>query len=87
MSSRSEIRVIDLSFAAGLLVGAAIGTVLGLIYAPKAGTETREDIRRKSRELREGTADAVSKLREAGGRVIRRGRETADDPDNSGMES
>jgi gas vesicle protein len=63
-----------MSFAAGILVGAAVGAVLGILYAPKAGSETREDLRRKGRELREDTADAVTRLREAGGRVVRRAR-------------
>ena len=35
----------------GLIVGgAAIGAALGLLYAPKAGVETRRDIRRYARK-------------------------------------
>jgi gas vesicle protein len=39
------------SFISGLLVGAAIGGVLALLYAPKSGKETREQVKRKFEEL------------------------------------
>jgi gas vesicle protein len=35
----------------GLFVGGLIGMVLGLIFAPRSGKETREDIIRKADEL------------------------------------
>jgi gas vesicle protein len=31
----------------GLFIGGLIGVVLGILYAPKSGKETREDIARK----------------------------------------
>jgi gas vesicle protein len=39
------------SFLTGLLTGAAIGGALALLYAPKSGKETREQIKRKFEEL------------------------------------
>jgi len=36
---------------AGLVVGSLIGTVIGVLYAPKSGKETREEISRKADEL------------------------------------
>lgn len=37
----------------GLVVGGLIGTALGILYAPKRGEETREDITKSIHELRE----------------------------------
>lgn len=35
----------------GLLVGGLIGIALGILFAPKSGKETREDLTRKADEL------------------------------------
>jgi gas vesicle protein len=35
----------------GLLIGGFIGVVLGILYAPKSGKETREDIARTTEDL------------------------------------
>jgi gas vesicle protein len=35
----------------GLVVGALAGLVLGILYAPKSGRETREDIIKSTEEL------------------------------------
>jgi gas vesicle protein len=35
---------------AGLLIGGLIGSALGILFAPKSGKETREDIARKANE-------------------------------------
>jgi gas vesicle protein len=37
----------------GLLVGGLIGAVLGILYAPRSGRETREDILNSTEELLE----------------------------------
>jgi gas vesicle protein len=38
-------------FIAGILVGGMIGAVIGILYAPKSGKETRDEIGRKADEL------------------------------------
>ncbi len=38
-------------FLKGLLIGGVIGAVVGILYAPKSGKETREEIGRKAEEL------------------------------------
>jgi len=38
--------------ALGAVIGAAAGLVAGILTAPKSGRETREDIKKKARELK-----------------------------------
>jgi gas vesicle protein len=38
-------------FMAGLIVGGLLGAVIGILYAPKSGRETREEIGQKTDEL------------------------------------
>jgi gas vesicle protein len=56
----------------GLLAGALIGSVAGLLFAPKTGKETRETMSDRANEWRDRAGDYVGNLRER----IRRGRET-----------
>lgn len=46
-------------FFKGFLFGGAVGAILALLYAPKSGKETRDEIRKRSLELRD---DAEAKL-------------------------
>jgi gas vesicle protein len=39
------------NYFGGLLVGGLIGAAIGILYAPKSGKETREEIGRKAEEL------------------------------------
>jgi len=38
-------------FLKGLLIGGLAGAILGILYAPKSGRETREEIGRKTEDL------------------------------------
>ena len=49
----------DLSFFKGFLWGGIAGAIAALLFAPKSGKEMREDIRKRSMELRD---DAVARL-------------------------
>ncbi len=42
-----------LGFVQGFLLGGLIGAGVALLYAPQSGKETREDLRRKSREFKD----------------------------------
>lgn len=38
-------------FVLGTLLGAALGAVAGILYAPKSGKETRKDLGDKAKEI------------------------------------
>jgi len=48
---------------AGVGLGAIIGAAAGLLFAPKAGTELREDLTGKLKELKGKTEDWISEQR------------------------
>jgi len=45
---------------AGVGLGAIIGAAAGLLFAPKAGTELREDLSERFKELKDKTEDWMS---------------------------
>ncbi|MBN1767023.1 MAG: YtxH domain-containing protein [Prolixibacteraceae bacterium] len=53
-------------FLTGLLVGAAAGAALGLLYAPQSGKETRKQIGQKIKEMEAELAKLRDKLKEKG---------------------
>lgn len=48
----------------GLLAGAAIGSLLGVLFAPEKGTETRKKLRRKAEDLRDEALEQYEHLSE-----------------------
>ena len=66
-------------FVKGLFIGGLIGAVLGILYAPKSGKETREDIARKTEDLlvkaREEYDQALEKSKRAYEAAVKRLKE------------
>ena len=52
-------------FFTGLLVGALIGVVVGFLYAPKSGTETRRIVKEKVSTLRHEASGVAGKVKDA----------------------
>ncbi|MCB8932209.1 MAG: YtxH domain-containing protein [Fimbriimonadaceae bacterium] len=48
---------------AGVGLGAIIGAAAGLLFAPKAGPETREELASKLKELKAKTEDWIAEQR------------------------
>jgi len=61
-------------FAAGALLGAALGAGAALLFAPQSGEQARHDLARRGRRLRARTADAWDDLRDELQYVARRSR-------------
>lgn len=57
------------SFLSGLLAGAAIGGIIALLYAPRSGKETREQIKSKFEELEKDLEDLKGKASQKTGRI------------------
>ena len=49
-------------FIVGTIVGGAVGSILGLMFAPKSGKETRSDIVQSSQKLYEKSGKFSNEL-------------------------
>ena len=63
-------------FITGMLFGAVVGAAIGLLVAPKTGSETRQLVRERATEyagpVRERTGEFVATVRERVGNMRRR---------------
>jgi gas vesicle protein len=71
------------SFTIGFIIGAIAGMAIGVLYAPKAGKETRELLKEKAEEVKEKTSEVTEKAKEAAEQARKRvgeklGRKEAD---------
>ena len=57
------------------LAGVGIGAVVGVLYAPRSGEQTREVIRSKAEEGRDRVRQQARKVREQAGDWMDRGRD------------
>ncbi len=60
-----------------LLIGAAAGAGVALLYAPRAGKETRKMIRRSAEDARDAIAEKGGDILDAGREVYRKGADVA----------
>jgi gas vesicle protein len=51
-------------FVTGLIMGALIGVVVGFLYAPQSGTETRRLVKEKTEVIKEKAARAARRVRD-----------------------
>jgi gas vesicle protein len=59
------------------LAGLGVGALVGVLYAPSAGSEIRENLRSKADEGREFMKERARKAREQASDLVDRGREVA----------
>ncbi|MBK6778377.1 MAG: YtxH domain-containing protein [Gemmatimonadales bacterium] len=63
------------SFLTGLVIGAAVGAGLALLFAPASGEETRRIVRKRGRALARDAREGVEALRAGTGRTLREKKE------------
>ncbi len=56
-------------FLGGLLTGAALGASLALLYAPQKGTDTRDQLKAKLKEMEAELATMRDKIKVKGGEL------------------
>ena len=66
------------SFLMGLLAGTVLGAGLGMLFAPKAGTDLRNQISEQTGRLKTTANDAYSQASEKVSQIVDRGREAYD---------
>ena len=57
------------------LAGLGVGAVVGVLYAPKSGVETRETLRQKAEESREFVNNRARQAREQASTIVDRSRD------------
>jgi hypothetical protein len=66
------------SFLMGLLAGTVLGAGLGMLFAPKAGADLRNQVSEQAGRLRTTANDAYSQAQEKVSQIVDRGREAYD---------
>lgn len=61
------------------LFGIGVGAAVGLLYAPRPGEETREDLLRRADEGRDYLRQRSSELRDQAGDIVEKGRSGVSD--------
>jgi gas vesicle protein len=66
------------SFLMGLLAGTVLGAGLGMLFAPKAGSELRNQLGEQAGRLRTQATDGYEKATDKVSQIVDRGREAYD---------
>ena len=69
-----------------VLAGLGIGAVIGVLYAPKAGKETREDLLNGAREARDKAAELVEQGKQKASELVEEGKQKAKESIDKGRE-
>ena len=67
------------SFVKGFLLGGIVGAVFAFLYAPKSGKELREDIKKRSAELKTEAEKKIGDAKEIASKIIEDGLKKAEE--------
>ncbi|MFQ5628424.1 MAG: YtxH domain-containing protein [bacterium] len=65
-------------FLKGFLFGGAIGAIIALLYAPRSGKETREELKRRSQEFLDDADTHFGNVREQAEHIIENAKKEAE---------
>ena len=68
----------DLMFCSGLLMGLFVGWILGILWAPQAGRDTRSALSERATELKGRAEQAAGQAAEQVRQFVRHADESAD---------
>ena len=77
-TDRDEHRGAGVGLVTGLLVGTVFGLGLGILLAPKSGSELRGQLGERAKNLRRGAVDRSRKASERASELAARGRHLVD---------
>lgn len=67
----NEAKGMEKGLLIGIFAGAAIGSIIALLYAPKSGKKLREEIKTKSNDFIEDADEYVSNAKEKASQLIK----------------
>lgn len=62
----------------GFLTGAAVGSIIALLYAPKSGKELRQDIKVKSQDFMEDAEQYLANAKDKASQLINEGKKKSE---------
>ena len=62
----------------GFLTGAAVGSIIALLFAPKSGKELREDIKNKSQDFMEDAESYLANAKDKASQLINEGKKKSE---------
>lgn len=62
----------------GFLTGAAVGSIMALLFAPKSGKELRKNIKNKSQDLIEDADEYLMKAKDKASQLINEGKKKSE---------
>jgi len=87
MRDSKSFQVEGSGFLMGVVCGAAVGAAVGLLMAPKSGSELRQQLYDSTGRLRRQAVDGYAEVVERGKKAVQQGQETYNDIRQSAVDT